>query len=116
MIRRSVPGISPIPTERISAGFSMRRPQARREAVRNLGGNDASETAVERGLKWLADHQYAAGNWSIHDLNCTDHDCQGSGSYRADSAATGLAMLSFLGAGYTHRSGEYQQVVERGLN
>lgn len=31
------------------------------------------------------------------------------------AAATGLALLSYLGAGYTHRDGKYQQVVDRGL-
>jgi hypothetical protein len=93
----------------------MRRPDIRREAVRKLGGNDASEQAVERGLKWLADHQFAAGNWSVHELNCKDHECLGHGSFQADTAATGLALLAFLGAGHSHRSGEYQEEVGRGI-
>lgn len=80
-----------------------------------LGGSDASEAAVARGLEWLANHQFAAGNWSIHDSNCKDHNCGGHGSYESDTAATGLALLAFLGAGHTHRSGEYQEVVQRGL-
>jgi len=116
MFRHSVPGISPLPTERVSAGFSMRTPQARAEAIDKLGGSDASETAVDRGLEWLAVHQFAAGNWSIHELNCKDHLCTGNGSYRADPAATGLALLAFLGAGHTHKTGDYQQTVERGLD
>lgn len=116
MIRRTIPGISAIATERISAGFSMRTPEARKEAVRKLGGNDVSEAAVERGLEWLAAHQYAAGHWSIHEMNCRDHDCAGHGSYQADPAATGLALLAFLGAGNTHQTGKYQPVVDRGLS
>ena len=116
MIRRTIPGISAIAADRVSAGFSMRTPEAREEAVRKLGGNDVSEAAVERGLEWLAAHQYAAGNWSIHDMNCRDHDCTGHGSYQADPAATGLALLAFLGAGNTHTTGKYQPVVDRGLN
>ncbi len=116
MIRRTIPGISAIATERVSAGFSMRTPEAREEAVRKLGGNDISEAAVERGLEWLAAHQYAAGNWSIHDMNCRDHECTGRGSYQADPAATGLALLAFLGAGHTHMTGKYQPVVDRGLS
>lgn len=115
LIKRSMPGPGAVQSGPISAGFSMRRPDVRREAVRKLGGNDASERAVERGLKWLADHQFAAGNWSIHELNCKDHDCFGHGSFQADTAATGLAMLAFLGAGHSHRSGEYQDVVGRGI-
>ena len=115
MIRRTISGISAIATERVSAGFSMRTPEARAEAVDKLGGNDISEAAVQRGLEWLAAHQYAAGNWSIHEMNCGDHDCTGGGSYQADPAATGLALLAFLGAGNTHKTGEYQLVVDRGL-
>src|SRR5207253_2405573 len=34
----------------------------------------------------------------------------------SSTAATGLALLPFLGAGYTHKAGEYPDVVERGLN
>lgn len=115
MFKRAVPGISPIPTERLSATFSMRTPEGRAEAVKQLGGSDSSEAAVNRGLEWLANHQFAAGNWSIHDSNCKDHNCGGHGSYESDTAATGLALLAFLGAGHTHNSGEYQQVVQRGL-
>lgn len=116
LINRTVPGISPIPSERISAGFSMRAPEARKEAVGKLGGSDASEAAVERALEWISAHQYAAGNWSIHDPNCVDHTCSGTGTYKADAAATGLSLLTFLGAGHTHRSGDYQQQVQMGLN
>lgn len=116
LIKRTVPGISNIPTERISAAFSMRTPEARAEAVTKLGGNDRSEKAVDRGLAWLAAHQSAAGSWSIHSMHCRDHDCGGHGSYDADPAATGLALLAFLGAGHTTAIGEYSEVVAAGLN
>ena len=115
LIKRSGPGPGAVQSGPVSAGFSMRRPDIRREAVRKLGGNDASEKAVERGLKWLAAHQFAAGNWSSHKLNCKDHECLGHGSFQADTAATGLALLAFLGAGHSHRSGEYQEEVGRGI-
>lgn len=116
MIERRVPGISPIPSRRLNATFSMRTPEGRAEAVAQLGGSEASEAAVERGLEWLAQHQFAAGNWSIHDYNCVDHRCEHRGKYRADSAATGMALLAFLGAGNTHQSGTHNAVVARGLN
>ena len=115
LIKRNAVGPGAIQGGPISVGFSMRRPNVRSEAVRKLGGNDASERAVERGLKWLADHQFAAGNWSIHELNCKDHNCLGHGSFEADTAATGLALLAFLGAGHSHRSGEYQDEVGRAI-
>lgn len=115
LIKRNAPGPGAVQSGPISIEFSMRRPNVRPEAVRKLGGNDASERAVERGLKWLANHQFASGNWSIHELNCKDHDCPGHGSFQATTAATGLALLAFLGAGHSHRSGEYQEEVGRGI-
>jgi hypothetical protein len=116
LIRRSVPGAAAAPEARINAGFSMRRPDVRSEAVQTLGGSEESEDAVERGLTWLATHQYAAGNWSVHDLNCVDHDCGGAGDIHSDTAATGLSLLAFLGAGYTHKAGKHQDVVQRGID
>ena len=115
MVRRNVPGISNVLTERISATFSMRTPEARKEAVERLGGSKESEQAVERGLKWLAGHQYAAGHWSVHEMNCQDHRCTGHGSSEADAGATGMALLAFLGAGNTHQSGQYTAEVGRGI-
>jgi len=37
------------------------------------------------------------------------------GRQESDSAATGLALLAFLGAGYTHQEGPYRTQVQRGL-
>jgi hypothetical protein len=114
LMRRAAPSLGAVNADASSAGFSMRRPDVRREAAEKLGGNKESEDAVERGLDWLARHQYAAGNWSIHSLNCGD-ECSGHGSFHSDTAATGLALLAYFGAGYTHTSGEHQDVVRRGL-
>lgn len=115
LIKRSVPGISPIETEQISPGFSMRRPEMRREVVQKLGGNDASEAAVERGLAWLVRHQLEDGRWRVDAIGCRDHDCGDHGRFRADEGATGLALMAFLGAGHTHQRGDYQDVVAKGL-
>ena len=93
----------------------MRKTESRREAIKSLGGSEESEQAVERGLRWLAKHQAPDGHWGIHELHCQDHQCAGHGSFQSNTAATGLALLSILGAGYTHQSGEHQAVVDRGL-
>lgn len=82
------------------------------------GGNERSERAVALALKWLAEHQMPDGGWSI-DLtavpNCRGQ-CRHSGkSDKARLAATGLALLPFLGAGHTQKTGKYQQTVQRGL-
>ena len=36
------------------------------------------------------------------------------GTLHADTAATGLALLTYLGAGYTHQDEKYRDVVRRG--
>lgn len=41
--------------------------------------------------------------------------CGNSGTHTSRTAATGLALLSFLGAGYTQEEGKYQDVVRNGL-
>ncbi len=115
LIKTSAPGIGGSAEAKMSASLSLRKTTARPEAARSLGGSAASEEAVERGLNWLAQHQHPDGHWSIHEIACKDHQCSGHGSFHSDTAATGLALLAFLGAGYTHQSGEHQDVVARGL-
>ncbi len=73
------------------------------------GGSAATEGAVLAGLRWLARHQAEDGRWSaagyagrcgaIHEGTCS-----GGGSEVTDTGVTGLALLAFLGAGYTHYS------------
>jgi hypothetical protein len=80
------------------------------------GGTSESEDAVERGLVWLANHQWQDGGWRL-DLSggpCGGR-CRNSGKVATSTGATGLALLPFLGAGHTHISGDYQDQVARGL-
>ena len=99
------------------------------------GASDESERAVERALVWLARHQDADGRWDagrkkttngvpgVGETNHTTHcppgnPCDGECFYyEADTATTGLALLAFLGAGYTHSQadGKYAPVLGRGL-
>ena len=45
-----------------------------------------------------------------------DEVCSGVCAYwEADTALTGLALLTYLGAGYTHLQGRYTETVDRGL-
>ncbi|MBM4036061.1 MAG: terpene cyclase/mutase family protein [Planctomycetes bacterium] len=70
------------------------------------GTNKHVENTIIAGLIWLAKAQENDGHW----------DCQkweGSGQF--DVGMTGLALLAFLGAGYTHTKGRFKTTVERGL-
>ena len=84
------------------------------------GGSKASEEAVERALAWLAAHQHQDGHWDADGFNvhCPAGDvCSGPAlQNRDDCAVTGLVLLTFLGAGHTHRSGKYGLPVVNGLN
>jgi len=99
--------------------FVLRQPGTRAEFIELFGGTDASEQAIRRGLTWIEQHQHEDGHWSLHQFNatCEGHPkCAGVGSEQSDAAATGFALLPFLGAGHTHKSGDHQTAVARGLS
>lgn len=80
------------------------------------GGTKESEEAVLRGLRWLAAHQRGDGSWHFnHVLGGGCQECSHPGTHTSTSAATGMALLAFLGAGNTHRQGEFQETVRKGL-
>ncbi len=65
-----------------------------------------SEDAVLAALKWLARHQNPDGSWGAanHVNHCVGAKCSGTGDAEFDTGLTGLALLAYLGAGYTHLS------------
>ena len=67
------------------------------------GGNSQSEAAVARGLAWLARQQRPDGSWQFGGNN--------KGSNSNTVVATGMAMLPFLAAGETHKTGKYKKTV-----
>ncbi len=98
-------------------GLRQRDRAMRRQLAEQRGGSEASERAVEMGLDFLARHQNPDGSWSLHDFSQGRPGYENAGVARMQSntAATGLSMLAFLGAGYTHTDGKYRLVVGRGL-
>lgn len=91
---------------------------ARSQMLSRYGGTPASEAAVNMALKWLAKHRMGDGGWTFQLTAVPEcaGKCGGSGRMVAGRiAATGLALLPFLGAGQTHREGEYRGVVKEGL-
>lgn len=87
--------------------------------LERYGMTKESEQAVNRGLDWLARHQLADGSWSFDHTAHPDCDasCTHPGTLVEERfAATGLALLPFLGDGNTHQVGKYASTVRRGLN
>jgi hypothetical protein len=97
-------------------GWEGRTADARAKLAASGGGSRQSEAAVERGLLWLVAHQREDGSWCF-DLEKTSCKgmCRNSGSEPSTTAATGLALLPFLGAGYTHTRGQHHDVVKKGV-
>lgn len=93
--------------------FAGRSPQMRRELGGKQGGTAGTERAVEMALAFLARVQSDDGHWSLHAFG---DQRAGNGGIAADTAGTGLALLAYLGAGYTHLEGKYRQEVRRGLD
>ena len=94
------------------------RGSGRERLVAQGGGTEGSERAVALALQWLARHQMPDGGWNFnHTLapQCRSQ-CRDPGEEaKARNAATGLALLPFLGAGQTHKTGKYKAEVKAGL-
>lgn len=98
-------------------GFRQRSRETRQELARQRGGSEGSEKAVEMGLDFLARHQNPDGSWSLHRFGGGQgYENAGYAQMQSDTAATGLALLAFLGAGYTHTDGKYRLTVARALD
>lgn len=98
--------------------FRERDPDTRGQTARARGGSEATERAVEMGLDFLARHQFPDGHWSLDRTPASSVGSAdwGPGQMNADTAGTGLSLLAFLGAGYTHREEKYRTVVRNGID
>lgn len=103
-----------IPSESMSSQLGGR---AGRKADTYKSGYSNAEPTVEAGLNWLAHHQLADGGWSFeHRIGECQGRCGDPGTMvEARIAATGLALLPFLGAGYNHMEGPYHRTIAGGL-
>tara|TARA_Y100001933_G_scaffold163057_1_gene161385 strand:+ start:845 stop:2419 length:1575 start_codon:yes stop_codon:yes gene_type:complete len=97
-------------------GVEGRRGGLKGHLLATRGGTRQSEEAVARGLRWLASHQEMNGRMQFdHTQGPCKGYCKNPGTENCSTAATALALLPFLGAGETHRHGEHQDVVHKGL-
>ena len=105
-----------------SQSFNSRSVDMKKKLLREYGGNESSESAVNKALKWIALHQVKGGDgdggWTFqHNLVCRGA-CgdPGEAAYaKSFNAATAMALLPFLGAGQTHLAGDYKETVRRGF-
>jgi hypothetical protein len=100
-----------------TAGGFGGRTNASQLAAANGGGKD-TEKAVDLALKWFARHQMPDGGWSFDFRMCPS--CQGQCSHFGNrgtdrAGATAMALMPFLGRGYTHKAGPFKKEVESGM-
>ncbi|MCY2961544.1 MAG: terpene cyclase/mutase family protein [Planctomycetota bacterium] len=87
-------------------GYGDRNPQGVKRRIETV----KTYEAVLQGLRWLARHQNADGSWSPATLNencpCDDPAYNPKRPYGRlyDTGLTSLALLAFLGAGFSHES------------
>ena len=90
-----------------------------KEAFESRGDGTSSaqpstEAAIELGLEFLARYQKSDGSWSLESFD-TSHP-QHAAQLQSDSAATGLAVLAFQGAGFNHREFKYAVQLNRAIS
>ena len=97
-------------------GLQGRDAQSRARLAAKYGGSPGSEAAVELGLKWIVNHQLTDGSWRFrHNQSACNGRCENEGGTDAPTAATGLALMSLLGAGHTQEAGPYKSQIDMGL-
>ena len=112
---------SGVPAARaMPATYADRVGERRAAAALARGGSEATERAVQAGLRWLAAAQSADGRWEAArhgagiERTAEGRERRGVGG-RTDHGVTGLALLAMLGAGNTHRDGPHAATVDRGI-
>ena len=73
------------------------------------GGTAETQDAVKRGLEWLKRNQKSSGGWSMRG------PFSDGAISENEAAATAMALLAFLGDGHTHKTGDYQEQVLKGM-
>ncbi|MEM9410402.1 MAG: prenyltransferase/squalene oxidase repeat-containing protein, partial [Planctomycetota bacterium] len=73
-----------------------------------------TEAAIELGLEFLVNCQLADGSWTLRQFDTENPLYQNV--MNSDTAATGLALLAFQGAGYNHKEFKYANQVKNGID
>lgn len=103
-------------TPAISPDAVIAKDAFRKRAPSKIGssGEPTTEAAIQLGLKFLARYQLPDGSWSLTGFDTSEilHRNQ----FDSDTAATGLALLAFQGAGYNHREFKYATQIEKAID
>jgi hypothetical protein len=106
---------------KMAGTFYGRSGATKKDSLREGGGTDASEAAVNLGLEWIYRHQSPDGHWSLDGFHRHGHcNCRNRGNHNNDIAATAFGLLPLLGYGYTHKPSKdtpekYRKAVLKGL-
>ncbi len=107
------PTPTPSPTQpALSIGkvFSGRSASNQAQRIRESGGDPMATKTIRLALEWIARQLQNDGRWRFDDGYP-----QPSTAGRCDAAATGMALLAFLGAGSTPKDGDYRREVYQGI-
>jgi len=121
VVRPNFEGLKSTNQTNVPSTYRLRSLARREEVARQYGGTNESERAVEASLEWLAASQAADGYWDAERYGAGQVKIDEAGVDRlnaginADSGLTGLAILAFLGAGYTQEEGPYAENIDRAL-
>ena len=76
-------------------------------------GEPTTEASIQLGLEFLARYQTRQGNWTLGGFD--SRSSQKIMQLESDTAATGLAILAFQGAGFNHREFQYASQIDRAI-
>ncbi len=106
----------PVQLSPVRDSYSQRSLENRADMLQAHGGSARTEQAVERSLRWLANHQSDDGRWDGDGFDDDRGASAGYASFDVDIATTGVSLLCFLSAGHTHvADGPYRETVGRAL-
>lgn len=115
--RKTQPGgTKALSPARIKANMAFR--SRRPESIQNAAPRTTEY--INNGLEFLARYQRADGSWSLGQFDPGWKQNRVSADqivtrFDSDTAATGLAILAFQGAGYNHREYKYAQKLDSAI-
>jgi hypothetical protein len=92
----------------LKQNYLLRDQKLRSQFLKQLGGSDETEAAIKGALDWFTRQQEPDGRWDI---------VKHGGERGHDVAATGLALLCYMGWGATHtQPGPHQPAVAKAVD